>query len=197
MFGIFSKRAGGIFGIISPIIALVFIAISIYLNPWFVWADNALSDLGAVGESYNFVYNSGMVLSGSFGILFSVVLRKICVTRFGFFGVFAFGLGMFFLALVGFFPSGYSPHMFVSIAFFSLTTIALIIVGIDQVWVEETRPWGIFTLSLTLTGIIAILLTQKIPYSLEAAIPEFIGAIVYIQFSLIFGIRLTTKQNKK
>ena len=50
-------KIAGMCGILGPIIAFGSIATSVLLHPWFSWADNALSDLGAIGTSYNRVFN--------------------------------------------------------------------------------------------------------------------------------------------
>ncbi len=184
------KRWAGAWGILGPSIAFFFIALSIQLNPWFSWPDNALSDLGAIGESYNYVYNLGMVLSGIGGALFSTGLPRLTNNKIGLAGTAVFGAGMLSLALVGVFPSGTSPHVTVSLAFFGLATLGITIVGVDQLFDENTGPWGAFSMSIVVLGVASVVLIETIPYGLGAAIPEMIGAVAISEFSICFGARL-------
>lgn len=185
-----SKKQSGFFGVITPIIAFSTIYLAILLHPWFSWADNALSDLGACDTSYNYVYNVGMIFTGIFGVLFSLNLHKLMKGRVGKIGTVIFGGGMIFLTLVGVFPSGTPPHNTVSMAFFTLCTMGLVVIGCDQVHATE-EGWGAFTLSLVISGLSSLGLINTIPYELGAAIPEAIGAIAFSLFSIVFGLRLT------
>ena len=185
-----SKKLAGTSGVLGPVIAIIFIAISISLNPWFSWPDNALSDLGAIGESYNLIYNFGLIVSGIAGILLTGRLPSITNKKIGWIGTVVFGAGMFSLILIGVFPSGTSPHVTVSWAFFLLAAIGIIIIGIDQLWNSRSRPWGVFCLSIVFLAITSVILIDTIPYDLGAAIPEAIGAISISEFSISFGGRL-------
>lgn len=176
----------------GPIIALAFIAVSISLNPWFTWADNALSDLGAIGESYNIIFNLGLILSGIAGVLFVLHLPKLTNGKMGTAGVITIGAGMISLILIGVFPSGTAPHWSVSIGFYGLSAFGMSLIGIDQVRRGPTRPWGILLLSILFLAIASIGLISTIPYELGAAIPEVIGAIAISEFSIAFGARLLT-----
>jgi len=60
-------------GIVGPVIALFFIALSIALSPWFSWSSNALSDLGhSVKSDVAPLYNFGLLLAGLFLVIYSV-----------------------------------------------------------------------------------------------------------------------------
>lgn len=184
------SRAAGICGVVSPLVAFGAIGASILLHDWFSWADNALSDLGALGTSYNLVFNLGLIVAGVLGVIFSLGLPKLIDEKVGVSGVIIFGVGMISLTLIGVFPSGTEPHEFVSIAFYALTTLALTIIGVDQLRGSSDRVWGIFVLSIIALALASIALINTIPRNLGAAIPEVIGALVISEFSIIFGIRL-------
>lgn len=190
-----SKNISGLCGFLTPFLAFGIIFLSISLHPWFSWADKALSDLGAIQTSYNYVYNIGMVLTGILGCVFALNLPTLMNWRVGDIGVVFFGLGMGALILVGVFPLGTPPHSIVSIGFFSLSTLGMIIIGIDQV-ISSDWIWGSLILSLVILGLSTVFLITRIPYELGAAIPETIGAIVYSEFSLIYGIRLRYEKNQ-
>jgi hypothetical membrane protein len=82
-------------GIFSIIIAYSSIIFSIIISNWFSWINNALSDLGAK-EPSAIIFNSGLILSGFFLILFSLslynffkgLLSKIGVSIFLFYFIF-------------------------------------------------------------------------------------------------------------
>lgn len=189
MVSVVSRRTSGFCGILGPILALLFIFLSISLHSWFSWPDNALSDLGALETSYNWVFNLGLALSGTAGFVFSLGLLRSLDRKVGVGGTIVFGVGMLFLILIGVFPSGTSPHVSVSIAFYSLCAIGMLIIGIDQLRVKSDRVWGVFTLSVLFLAIGTLILIRTIPYTLGAAIPESIGAIAISEFSISFGAR--------
>lgn len=185
-----SARTAGLCGILGPLIALGAIAAAIHLHPWFSWADNALSDLGATGTSYNVVFNLGLIAAGIAGLVFTLGLPKLVSRRAGLAGAAIFGAGMISLILIGAFPSGMSPHGTVSVAFYVLSLVGLVVLGADQLREHSDRAWGAFILSITGLALAAIGFCNTIPYDLGAAIPEIIGAIAILEFSVVFGARL-------
>ena len=68
-------RSCALFGLIGPLAAFFFIALSIMLSPWFSWQQSALSDLGhATASSVAPLYNFGLVLTSLFLIVYSVTV---------------------------------------------------------------------------------------------------------------------------
>ena len=182
-------RAFGICGILAPILALVFIGVSIMIHPEFNFPDYALSHLGALDTPDHIIYNVGMVLTGCTGILFSCGVPGLVNTKIGVLGILVFASGFFSLALVGVFPGGTSPHNTVSMAFFTLSTFGILILALDQLLKSSTRLWGVLLMALIFLGVISAVLVGKIPH-LGAAIPETIGAVAFSEFSIVFGLRL-------
>lgn len=185
-----SARTAGLCGILGPAIAFGSIAASIHLHPWFSWADNALSDLGATGTSHNMVFNLGLIAAGIAGLVFTLELPRLVSRRAGLAGVTILGAGMISLILIGAFPSGTSPHRAVSVTFYALCLVGLVVLGFDQLRERSDRAWGAFILSTVGLALAAIGLCTTIPYELGAAIPEIIGAIAILEFSIVFGARL-------
>ncbi len=183
-----STKLAGICGVVTPLIALVFIASCIAIHPWFTFPGNALSDLGSVDTSYNYIYNIGMVSTGLVGLVFAAGVREL-VGRIGLVGIAIFSLGLVSLILVGVFPGGTGPHVTVSLAFFGLCTLGTFIVGIDQLLAPSSRPWGVFLMGVIALGLVSVILDGTIPH-LGAAIPETIGAFAFSEFSIVFGLRL-------
>lgn len=193
---IFSKltpKLSGISGILAPSIGSLMISLTILLHPDFQWADYALSDLGAVGTSYNYLFNFGLIVAAIFGILFTINLWRLRNTFLGLVGELTFFLGFLFLILIGVFPSGTAPHGVVSYGFFILCTVGLVVLGIDQLF-ASSWIWGAYVLSLVASGLSSLLLVNTIPYPLGAAIPEVIGVVAFGQFSIVYGIRLLYKR---
>ncbi len=179
----------GLCGILAPVVALIFIGAAIMMHPEFNFPDYALSYLGALKTPHHIVYNVGMVLTGSMGILFSFGVPRLVNGKIGIIGILVFVAGFFSLILVGVFPGGTSPHNAVSMAFFTLSTFGILIVAFDQLLKQPTRPWGVLLLAVISLGLVSATLVGKIPH-LGAAIPETIGAWGFSEFSIIFGLRL-------
>lgn len=190
-----SERLSGICGILVPLVALIFIGYCIAIHPWFSFPDNALSDLGAVGTSYNFVYNLGMITTGVIGLIFIAGIGGL-VGRVGLIGAAIFSLGLVSLILVGVFPGGTGPHVSVSIAFFALCALGTFVIGVDQICDRSNRAWGVFLIGIVALGLVSVMLCGTIPH-LGAAIPETIGAFAFSEFSIAFGARLLGMDRKR
>ncbi len=179
----------GLCGIMAPVLALIFIGASIAMHPEFNFPGYALSHLGALKTPNHIVYNVGMVLTGLMGILFSCGVPRLVNGKIGILGIIVFASGFFTLALVGVFPGGTSPHNTVSMAFFTLSTFGILILALDQLLKQSSRPWGVLLLAVISLGLVSVILVGKIQH-LGAAIPETIGALGFSEFSIIFGLRL-------
>jgi len=142
------------FGLLAPIVAFVSIAVAIFTHPWFSLAENAISDLGAVGVEKNYILNAGLIISGIFATIFALgtlLEQKSFLGRLG--GVY-FLLGAVCLALIGVFPEGTPQHLPVSVAFFTLAPIGAFFIGISS----EDSDFAAFTILLTLVeALLAIL----------------------------------------
>jgi len=60
--------------LISITIIYVSIAVAIYVNDWFRWTKNALSDLGSPYAQYPGIFNIGLIVGGILGIPFMIAL---------------------------------------------------------------------------------------------------------------------------
>jgi len=128
-------------GILGPVIGFIFITCSIFYSDWFNWTNNWLSDLGGIpGNSSiwtsrgitSIIFNSGLIISGLIGLFFANLLRKLKIlnNRQGKIGSFLFMFNMLTLSFIGIFPetTGYL-HTIVSIIFFFLIALSLLILG--------------------------------------------------------------------
>ena len=183
---------GGICGSASPIAAYVIIFISILVHPGFSWANDELSYLGAVDTSYNNIFNFGLIISSILGIIFTLAIIQFADSNIGYVGIGGYGAGMVCLLLIGIFPSGTAPHYPLSIMFFSLTLVGLAIFGVDQ-FLEMEFLWSAFIWSSIGISALLIGILFWADSNIGLAIPEFVGTIPFIQFSIVFGTRLYTE----
>ncbi|MEO3993976.1 MAG: DUF998 domain-containing protein [Desulfurococcaceae archaeon TW002] len=143
-------------GLLSFMIAYVFIIISILINPWFSFFKNALSDLGRVDLENSYVFNMGLVLAGLISLTYIPSLLIFFRSRIGYMSTGVFLVAILHLILIGVFPEGTSPHGFVSYEFFALMTISLLLVGISLI-VERLGKYGFIFIMLFLLSLIGSL----------------------------------------
>ena len=160
-------------GVIAAALAWLFIAISISVNPWFVFTRNAFSDLGGPHATDPWIYNYGLITTSIFVDLYSINLLLISRNKVeDFASAFVFIAGLF-LALIGIYHEGTRPHVFVSTWFFAQMDMALITWGIGSLMTRDRRL-GLFSLLL---GIVAPLIALVIPWP-SAATEEAYGIVV-------------------
>lgn len=125
------RRLPCLLGVIAAIAAWLVIGASWALNrDWFVFTKHAFSDFGGEGARYPWLYNYGLITVGLVIVLFAVCPYRLARHRLEAFGsglLFTAGL---FLALIGVFPAGTRPHVFVSTWFFIQMDMALIALSI-------------------------------------------------------------------
>ena len=167
-------RISGLCGITAPIFGFSSIFIAIYYSPWFRWTENALSDLGVEGFS-SLVFNSGLVFSGFLLLVFSMSLNHLLPE-----GLLSrIGQALFFFAsvdlcLIGIFSETFGVlHFYVSVLFFTLLPLSLILMGVRLVKSSLYKRLGFIAL---LSSVLAIGIW--LPTWVGVAIPEFISALM-------------------
>ncbi|BAA81551.2 conserved hypothetical protein [Aeropyrum pernix K1] len=116
-----------ILGPAAALVAWLVIGVSWAVNSdWFVFTEHAFSDLGGVKARMPWIYNYGLILVGLLVTLYSLCPYRAAVERLE-----AFGSGLLltaglFLALIGVYPAGTRPHVFVSTWFFLQMDMALV-----------------------------------------------------------------------
>ncbi|MEM1574812.1 MAG: DUF998 domain-containing protein [Nitrososphaerota archaeon] len=179
-------------GIISIIIAYSSIIFSIIISDWFSWKNNALSDLGA-REPSAIIFNTGLILSGFFLILFSLSLYNFFKGLLSKIGIFLFLLTAISLSLIGIFPETAGKiHLYVSIMFFAFSPLSFIFLGISSILLKM-KKYGFFTIIIAILMIITWLIPWKSIGVYGVAIPEFISSI----FASIWAINTILKFYKK
>ena len=165
------------FGVFALLIGWVTIAISITLNPWFSITKNALSDLGALGIRYNFIFNYGLGFASIFAIIYSFYLLARLSGRLTALASSFFLLGAIHLLLIALFPEGTYPHLFVSIEFFVLMGISILILGLAFLIKPEKRGLGI---TFTAMSLIGFLMAALIPWPSVGALEVFAISLITV-----------------
>jgi len=179
-------KIAGTCGVLTPIIVLTLISLAIHYSPWFRWTENALSDLGVQGTAA-ILFNSSLVIGGVLTIIFAIGLREILLNKtLGRIGTLIFILDGTMLCAIGIFPETAGDiHFYVSVAFFVLLPVSLILNGVAMMESSE-RKTGLFTIT---AGIVAA--TVWIFQWSAVAIPEIIAALTAFVWSIVLGIKLS------
>ncbi|MFX1319303.1 MAG: DUF998 domain-containing protein [Promethearchaeota archaeon] len=188
-----SSRFSGLCGIIGPILALIGIALAIWVSPWFNWFDNALSDLGhptMLGGSHGVpglnpaapIFNTSLILTGLITLILTVWLIRYQIFEGSIIGVIAailLTISQFFLIGIGVFHEGFGyTHFIVSLGFFVTLLIAGMIYGVRLMQEKHLRLIGIvaFILALSSALIWVAYYLSLLPFT-GVAIPEIISAV--------------------
>lgn len=187
----FTKLAG-FFGIVSPILTLILVGLAISQASWFSWTENALSDLGVHDESA-MLFNGGLILGGILTVVFAFgVTRFYGDNTVGRGGAFFLLLAGIFLASIGIFPetAPNNIHYIVSVAFFSMLPLSLLMQSAAMLRTSANRILGAFTLAMAITTLVpwAVWIPLK-PYR-GVAIPELVSAVALAFWSITMGIKL-------
>jgi hypothetical membrane protein len=197
-------RISGICGILTPVVAFIFISLAINSAPEFSWMKNALSDLGVISGATATLFNYGLIGSGILGFVFATSLFR--VMRFfeifsadgkphipidrGLGGALIFSLACLALIAIGVFPENVRYlHTLASIAFFVLLIGALGRFGIGF-WQVRQKPLAVFTLMLSIVAVAPWLLLFVVRYVSGVAIPELISAVAGGVWAAVFGYKM-------
>jgi hypothetical membrane protein len=178
-------RVAGLCGVIGPLVALSSIALAVERSAWFIWTGNALSDLGARGNSTT-IFNMGLIVGGILIAVFALGLWQSLKGRaLGNAGALAFLLTAAALCSVGIFPETAGDiHSYVSVAFFVMLVVSLWLVGAALVQLSEMG----LGLVMIIAGVVAAAV-WALPWPAEA-IPELIAALAASACSITLGVRL-------
>ncbi len=162
-------------GFLAPIVAFCGIGVAVYVNrSWWRLTDNAISDLGKLGLPHNWVLNGSLIATAVLGIYYATGLLERSRNGVERAGVWIFITGLAFLAAIGLFPEGTSPHYYVSWAFFITAGLGFLIAGIGALSSGD-RSFGWFSVALFLTG--WALATWAKAHFRGVAAAELIGAV--------------------
>jgi len=173
------ERNYALFGILGPLITIIFIAASIALSPWFSWGSNALSDLGHSARDVAPLFNFGLLLCGFLIIFYSITSFRSHAKYTSYFLMFA-GLA---LQMVATFNEVYKPlHFQVSVLFFAALGVASIS------YVVEKR--SVLALAAFVIGFVSWMLYGLEIYRSGIAVPETISSIAAVTWVMLSALRI-------
>lgn len=138
-------------GLTVAVFAWIAVLLSVHYNPWFVFTKHAFSDLGGPGAENPWIFNYGPIITGVLALLHSFALIKGATNKVeSVGGAFMFIAGIF-LALIGVYPSGTTPHNFVSVWFFVQTDLAITTWGIGLL-LRGRKAFGLVSIAMGILG---------------------------------------------
>ncbi len=186
------RRISGACGITSQFVGLVVLLVAISGSPSFSWTENNISVLGVEGSTTT-LFNSGLILTGVFSLVFAIGLGKSLLSgRLGQLGMVSLILGSIAISAIGIFPRTINlPHDLASIAFFVFVYLAIFLVGVMAITASQ-KVWG----SLSLTACVLIIAFRLVPWPWSGGtIPQLLFCLPWSLWTIAFGVRLLVKSN--
>ena len=172
------RRLACLAGIAAVVVAWLVIGASWYLNKnWFIFTRDAFSDLGGERSCCPGLYNIGLVLTGFIILIYSFCLYYLAKAKLEVLGAGYVGLAGVFLGLIGVFPEGTRPHVFVSTWFFVQMDLGLIFQSIGF-YIRTRKREGLWSAVLSLLAFPVAILVGLIVGWPSAAVLEAYGIIV-------------------
>jgi hypothetical membrane protein len=180
------ERNYAMFGILAPLIAIIFIVASIVLLPRFSWWNNALSDLGrsattevAPKSEVASLFNFGLLLSGFLTILYSITSFR-NHAKYTSYVLVIVGLS---LQLVATFDEVYDPlHFQVSVLFFVALGFASISYAVEK--------RSILAFAALIIGSVSWILYGMEIYRAGIAVPETISSMATVTWVMLSALRI-------
>lgn len=158
-----------------PLFHIVVLA-SALRNPWWSFYRHAFSDLGAQAATDPWIYNVGLMVLGALVMFFSLGLLLAAESKWSAFASALFFVAGIFLALIGIYPGGTRPHVFVSTWFYVQSFIASAALG-AALLLEGNRPYGVLLCALgVLPPLLGVLVEATVGWP-SVAIAEYAGAV--------------------
>jgi hypothetical membrane protein len=190
-------KFAGLVGIVAPILGLSVVFASTLLWEDFSWSSNALSDLGV--SQVASLFNYSLILVGILNFVFAIGFVKAYAKSVLFYlGSILLTLGGGSLSLVGVFTEDYGAlHGYVSLGYFVLFPIAMILVGFAFVKMNM-RIKGYLSVLAGITALVVILSALILRWhtllGLGFAVPEIAEAFVIAAWIIWMGISLVRLQ---
>ncbi len=184
-------RITGACGIVAPILAFALICLAVASYPQFSWVDNALSDLGVVPGFTAAIFNHGLIISGMLFFIFSIGIFMFLGERFvSRTGTFVFALACLALVAIGVFPENVKPtHYLVSVAFFVLLPISLLIIT-GAFWLMRQVRMAVFTLLVAVAAAAPWVLLFSVRYVSGVAVPETVSGLASAAWVVVLGYKM-------
>ncbi|MGB9815011.1 MAG: DUF998 domain-containing protein [Thermoplasmata archaeon] len=180
------KKAELYLGILAPVYSLMLVFISAEISPGFSWVNNYLSDIGGgrFGPLPQELFNLALITGGLLLILFSIVLimnnrGKIILSI----SSIVIMLASISFMLIGVFTEGSPLHYPVSMGFFLLMPVAIIIASVH--YYGKNNAFMAFSIFM---AVISILVIMELPLGMGKAIPEYVEALLLSIWIIAFVI---------
>jgi len=169
----------------STVSGWLVILLAISRNPWFVFTENALSDLGAASANDPWLFNVGMILTGAMIMLYAVHLLEVSINKLSRVGGASMAITGLMLTMIGCYPEGTPYHYTVSVWFFSQGALTVLIWGLALIGEVTWRKYGLI---FTFMGIAGPIIAVFVPWS-STAVAEAYGILVLnIWVALMTGL---------
>jgi len=190
-------KASGICGILTPIIAFTCILLAISYSPSFSWTQNALSDLGIQSGTTTPLFNYGLISSGIIALIFASGLFSFLGDKLlGKIGAAVFTLAVVSLTAIGVFPESVRPtHFYVSVAFFMLFPISMLLI-VATFLLADKKQLGWFTFMVAMIAAVPWVLQFTVPYVENVAIPETISAVSASMWAIALGYKMIVQSSR-
>lgn len=178
------KNAEFSMGLIATIFSLVMVFISTLLSPGFSWTGNYLSDIGGgkFGILAQSVFNFTLIIGGIMFIIFSVILSINTRSKSALFlSSLIILLSSISFTLIGIFIEGSPLHYYVSMGFFLLLPVGIIVASAH--YYRKRLSFSLFSIFM---AIISIAVIMELPLGIGKAIPEYMEAFLLSAWLIIF-----------
>ena len=185
------KRLRLVSGFMAPIMAFLGIGVAIYINrSWWRFTENALSDLGKLGLTHNWVFNASLVITAVLGVYYATGLLERAENAIERAGLWIFIAGLAFLAMIGLFPEGTAPHYYVSWAFFLVSAAGMAVLGTGFI-LSRKKNLGVTTFAILAAGIPLAFWAKG--HFKGVAVAETIGAVSIALWHYVVLLTLARK----
>lgn len=179
---------GGISGIASQVVGLVFLFLSISRSPWFSWTEHDLSFLGVEGSATR-LFNSGLIIAGLLSLIFAVSLwwSPLSHRWLGKLSIACLVLGSAALSATGALPRNIvTPHNIASLSFFILIAVAIFLFGVEAI-TARSMAWG----WLSIIAAVLIIVFQQIPWTWTGgAIPQQLSCLPWSGWTVALAVSM-------
>jgi len=182
------RRITGVCAIISQLVGLTaLLGAAISNSPWFSWTEDHISALGVEGSAKT-LFNSGLILTGIFSIIFAIGLGRCLLSgRLG-----RLAMGSLILGSIAVFDMGVFPRTFdfmhgaSTTAFFVGITLTLLLIGVAAIAASQ-MTWGL----LSITAGVLVAGPQLVLGPLSGgAILQLLSYLPWSLWMMAFGIML-------
>ncbi len=174
------------FGLTTIIISYTVKLLSIHYNRWFVFMKDAFSDLGGKNANMPWIYNYGLIIVGITAFIYSICLVIESVNKVESLGSAFMMIASIFVSLIGIYPLGTKPHVFIALWFFIQAYLTIATWGLGLV----IRGWRRLGEFFILISIIGPLMAIFIKWPSIAFLEEFLDIIIDIWIILMLKVHL-------